>query len=66
MEIGKIYLVNSQRKGTFTGKLIHESDDFASFEITHGVAEAMLDYNIKGKGEEVSVRKSLCNFTVQP
>ena len=66
MKIGKTYLVNSSRKGTFTGKLINEGDDFASFEITAGIAKAMMDYNVRGKGEEVSVRKEFCTFTEQP
>lgn len=66
MNIGKTYLVNSSRKGVFTGKLINEGDDFATFEITAGVAKAMMDYNVREKGEEVSVRKSFCAFTEQP
>ncbi len=66
MNLDKTYLVNSSRKGTFMGKLVNESDDFATFVITNGVAKAMLDYNVKEKGEEVSVRKAFCKFTEQP
>lgn len=66
MAIGKTYLVNSSRKGTFTGRLVSEGDDFATFEITAGIAKAMMDYNVREKGEEVSVRKSFCTFTAQP
>lgn len=62
MEIGKIYTVNSIRKGTFKGVLVAENEEFATFEITDGAAKAMLDYNTREKGEQVSVRKSLCTF----
>ncbi len=66
MEIGKTYLVNSSRKGTFAGRLDRLDETWATFTITGGKARAMLDYNEREKGEEVTVRRSLCGFTEQP
>jgi NADH/NAD ratio-sensing transcriptional regulator Rex len=63
---GKNYLVNSQRKGTFIGKLLRNDETWATLVIVGGMTKAMLDYNERGKGEEVTVRKSLCNFIEQP
>lgn len=65
LEVGKIYQVDSQRKGKFVGKLIHASDEWATIEITSGRADAMMDYNVRGQGEEVTVRRSFTKFTEQ-
>lgn len=66
LEVGKTYLVNSSRKGTFMGKLLDVNETWATFEITGGKAKAMLDYNEREKGEEVTVRRVWCGFTEQP
>ena len=66
LENGKIYLVNSQRKGTFMGRLIKNDDTWADFTIVGGKAKAMIDYNEREKGENVTVRKAFCSFTEQP
>ena len=63
---GATYLVNSSRKGTFAGRLVSHDETWATFEITAGKAKAMLDYNVREKGEEVTVRRSFCTFTEQP
>lgn len=63
---GKSYLVNSSRKGTFIGRLVSADETWATLEITGGKASAMLDYNERYKGEEVTVRRALCAFTEQP
>lgn len=63
LQAGKTYLVNSDRKGTFAGKYLSGDDTWATFEITSGKAKAMLKYNEREKGEEVTVRKSFCKFT---
>ena len=62
---GGLYLVTSTRKGTFMGRLIHHCETWATFQITAGKASAMLDYNEREKGEEVTVRRALCTFTEQ-
>lgn len=66
MQVGKTYIVNSSRKGVFAGRLMHVCETWATFTVTAGKAKAMLDYNEREKGEEVTVRRSLCAFTEQP
>ncbi len=66
MEIGRTYLVNSSRKGTFAGRLESICDTWATFTVTAGKAKAMLQYNEADKGEEVTVRREFCTFTEQP
>lgn len=66
MEIGKTYLVNSSRKGTFTARLQRLDETWATLLITAGKASALLEYNERKKGEEVTVRRSFCTFTEQP
>jgi len=66
LEIGKTYKVNSQRKGKFTMKVTSLHDPFVTGIIVDGHASAMMQYNERDKGEEVSVRESLCTFTEQP
>jgi len=60
---GHIYKVASTRKGKFTGMLTYADDTWATFEITKGKADAMLPYNVREKGEEVTVRREWCTFT---
>jgi hypothetical protein len=64
LEIGKTYDVSSQRKGKFRMKLTHQDKTWASGIIIKGKAKAMLAYNEVEKGEEVTVRKSFCTFTI--
>jgi hypothetical protein len=66
LELNKNYLINSSRKGVFTGNCTHFDDTWASFLITAGRAKAMMEYNEVDKGEEVIVRRSFCTFTEQP
>ena len=56
-EEGKIYTVNHSRKGTFTIRVTHQSDEWVHGEIIQGTAQAMLDYNVKEKGEDIGLRK---------
>ncbi len=63
LDIGKTYKVNSSRKGVFTGIVTQRCDTWATILVTHGKAKAMLDYNERGQGEEVTVRRSFCTFT---
>ncbi len=59
-EVGKLYLVSHSRKGLFRGRLKSVSGVWATFQITEGVAEAILDHNVRYEGEEVTCRDSLC------
>lgn len=63
IEIGKTYKVNSSRKGKFIGIVTSSSEEWATILITKGKAKAMLDYNEREQGEEVTVRRSFCTFT---
>lgn len=63
IEIGKTYKVVSQRKGTFTMRATSVDETWATGVITTGKAGAMLNYNERETGEEVTVRRSLCAFT---
>lgn len=62
LTVGNTYRVASTRKGKFTGKLISADDTWATLEITKGKADAMLPYNVREKGEEVTVRRVFCVF----
>lgn len=66
LTIGKIYHVNSPRKGKFTGALTHVDDTWATIKITTGKAVAMLRENEREVGEEVTVRREWCVFTEVP
>jgi hypothetical protein len=63
IEVGKTYIINSTRKGIFTGVIASVDDTWASVLIINGHAKAMLDYNERGVGEVVTVRRSFCTFT---
>ena len=68
LTVGKTYLINHTRKGTFVGKLKSVSDngDWADIQITGGTANAMLDENIGYIGDTITCRISFCRFTEQP
>ena len=66
VEVGKTYLVRSQRKGIFMARMTRVDDTWATGIITDGCAAAMMEYNERGEGEEITVRRSLCKFTEQP
>ncbi len=63
LQVGKTYRVNSSRKGVFVGRMLGFDDTWASILITEGKAKAMLEYNERNEGEEVTVRRSFCTFT---
>ncbi len=62
LQVGKTYRINSSRKGVFNGRLLGFDDTWASFIITNGRAKAILEYNERDEGEEVTVRRSFCTF----
>lgn len=64
LEVGKIYNVDSQRKGKFV-MLVDDIDaDFVHGTIIEGKARAAMFYNERKVCDEVSVRKSLTKFYV--
>jgi hypothetical protein len=60
--IGKKYNVNHTRKGKFTIMVSDDDGDFVTGVIKEGTTKAIMDYNVKRKEEEVSVRKCFCSF----
>lgn len=63
---GKIYRINHSRKGQFLGRVLkqigQEDDQWVTVEIVEGIADALLDYNVKTVGETVPIRMSLAEF----
>jgi hypothetical protein len=59
---GTSYRVNSSRKGVFTGRLVRADATWATFVVEMGKAGAMLAYNERHPGEEVTVRREWCTF----
>lgn len=65
LENGKIYLVNHSRKGTFAMRVSRQCATWVRGVIIGGKASAMLDYNEKIVGEDVSVRVSLIQSAIR-
>jgi hypothetical protein len=63
LQNGRTYRVVAQRKGTFTARVEHFDDTWATLTIVSGRARAMLPYNEREAGEEVTVRRSHTTFT---
>lgn len=59
----KVCLVNHSRKGEFYIKIVWFDDTWVTGEIISGKASALLPENEREKGENITVRKSLCTFT---
>ena len=65
-EINRIYNVNHSRKGRFTMRVDNVNGEWVCGQIVDGTATAMMDYNVKEAGEDITVRLSLCQFTPIP
>lgn len=63
VETGKVYKCIHSRKGTFHGRVVSQDDEWVTVEIVQGIASAILSYNVREEGEEVTCRRSLCYFT---
>jgi len=55
---GETYLISAARKGTFMMKVESQCDEWVTGVVVGGETEAMLDYNKRYVGEEVTCRKS--------
>jgi hypothetical protein len=53
---GKQYEVRNERKGTFTMLVTKIDGEWITGTITEGVAKAMMRYNVRDVGEEITVR----------
>jgi len=62
IEVGKTYRVIHSRKGTFDMRIASFNDEWAEGVIVKGSAKAMMDYNEKETGENITVRISFCHF----
>lgn len=63
LEVGQTYRVNHTRKGTFTIRLDHFDQEWATGYIVEGAADAMLEYNKVEAGEPITFRKTFATFT---
>ena len=57
--IGQTYIVNHTRKGKFAMRVTEQDDEWIVGVIVSGTANALIRDNVRGKGEEITVRKSL-------
>lgn len=64
LEIGKVYKCDHCRKGTFGFKVTAIDDEWVTGIVASGKANALYSYNVAYKGDELTVRKSFCNFTL--
>lgn len=62
IEIGKIYEVRHSRKGTFTLEITKLNGEWITGKIVTGVAKAMMSYNVRDEGEEITIRGSMSYF----
>ncbi len=61
-QVGGTYAVNHSRKGKFTMLVTAVKGEWIDGIITSGKARAMLAYNERETGEEITCRDSLCTF----
>lgn len=60
--VGEVLNIDCQRKGKFTIRLTSIDKEWLTGKIIQGEAKAMLSFNVKEEGEEVTLRRSLCYF----
>lgn len=62
--VGGVYAVNHSRKGKFNMLVTRVDGEWIDGRIVSGKAKALLPYNEKETGEEVTVRQCLATFTL--
>ena len=62
MEIGKLYKVNHSRKGKFNLRVTSIDGEWVTGIIIDSTAKAMLDYNVRTSGDEITIRISHAKF----
>lgn len=60
--IGEFLEIEHSRKGKFIIQVSKVSEEWIDGVIVTGTAKAVMDYNVKFEGEEISCRRSLCFF----
>lgn len=63
---GGTYAVNHDRKGKFNMHVTNVRGEWVDGVIVSGKAKALLAYNEKETGEEITVRQCLATFTLIP
>ena len=63
LEIGKEYIINHCRKGTFCAKLLKDGE-FITVAITKGRAHyiSMMNAGMGCVGDHITIKKSFCTF----
>ena len=61
-EVGKTYEVNHARKGEFVLAITAVNDEWITGNLIEGEPRYLLDCNKRIKGEELTIRRSFCNF----
>jgi hypothetical protein len=62
--VGGVYAVNHSRKGKFQMRVDRIDGEWVEGVIVSGTAQAMLDYNVRETGEDITVRTCLATFTL--
>ena len=66
LKVGKEYVINHSRKGTFIGKILSDTNEWVIIRIVKGKADYMsISNNLRGRGnigDEITIRKSFCTF----
>lgn len=66
IEVGKEYIINHSRKGTFIGKIVKDDGEWLTVEITKGKAHYISVVNNLDRrgniGDIITIRKSFCTF----
>ena len=60
--VGNLYNVKHSRKGKFTMRVTGFDEEWITGIIVDSTAKAMLDYNVKTSGDEITVRRTYCNY----
>ena len=63
IEVGKVYNVSHSRKGKFTMRILSIDGEWVKGVVVDNVAKAMMDYNLKYSGDDITVRESHCHFS---
>ena len=61
--IGKIYNVAHSRKGKFTMRVTAINGEWISGIVIDSTAKAIMSYNVKYSGDEITIRDCLCHLT---
>lgn len=56
LKFGEIYEVRHSRKGRFRLKITRLDGEWITGQIVSGVAKALLRYNVREEGEEITIR----------